>query len=142
MTSSSHLPDNEAQANQASQEAMEKLESLDFDLEAWKVPAHLLLSQTFGQYDEKILTIRNLKIDYSSKMLRASNANYQSMKTCKRKGQAVFELAIDELDMTSVSDSELEVILQKDAKQSMREFLKGQKKEHIIDLLIEEVLKT
>lgn len=121
---------------------IKKLDSADFDLEAWKVSTQLLLSQTFGKYDEKTITIRDLKIDYSSTMLRDSNADYKPTETCKRKGREVLELAIDELEMTVVPESELKTILETGDKEALIAFLKKQKKEELVDMLVQVLSKS
>ena len=120
---------------------IKKLDDPGFDLEAWKVSTQLLLGQAFGKYDEKTITIRDLKIDYSSSMLRDSNANYQPVETCKRKGREVLELAIDELEMVVVPESELKTILDTGDKEALIGYLKKQKKEDLIDLIVKVMSK-
>ncbi|MCP4456698.1 MAG: hypothetical protein GY816_01520 [Cytophagales bacterium] len=90
---------------------IKKLDSPEFDLEAWKVSTQLLLSNIFGAFDQKTIAIRDLKIDYSSTMLRDSNANYKPMETCRKKGREVLELAVDELEMLIVPESELKKVI-------------------------------
>ena len=121
---------------------IKKLDSSDFDLEAWKVSTQLLLAQTFGKYDEKTITIRDLKIDYSSTMLRDSNADYKPIETCKKKGKEVLELAIDELEMSVVPESELKVIIDSGDQDALISYLKKQKKEDLIDLLVKVMSKV
>lgn len=120
---------------------IKKLDSPDFDLEAWKVSTQLLLSNMYGAFDQKTLTIRDLKIDYSSTMLRDSNADYKPMETCKKKGREVLELVIDELEMVIVPDSELKQLIHSGDKEALLAYLKKQKKEHLIELMMEMLTK-
>lgn len=120
---------------------IKKLDSPDFDLEAWKVSTHLLLGNVFGAFDQKTITIRDLKIDYSSMMLRDSNANYKPMETCKKKGREVLELAIDELEMAIVPETALKKLINSGDKNALLAYLKKQKKEYLIELMMEMLMK-
>jgi hypothetical protein len=120
---------------------IKKLDAADFDLEAWKLSTQLLLAQIFGGFDAKTIAIRDLKIDYSSTMLRDSNANYKPLETCIRKGREVLELAIDELEMAILPESELRQIIDKGDKSALMDYLKKQKKEELIDLIAAILLK-
>ncbi len=120
---------------------VKKLDAEDFDLEAWKVSTQLLLGQAFGKYDEKTIAIRDLKIDYSSTMLRDSNSNYKPMETCKRKGREILELAIDELEMSVIPESELANIVKTGDKDALLDYLKKRKKEELVDLLLQVMSK-
>lgn len=120
---------------------VKKLDSPDFDLEAWKVSTQLLLNQIFGTFDPKTLAIRDLKIDYSSTMLRDSNADYKPLETCKKKGREVLELAIDELEMAILPESELKKLIDTGDKEGLLNYLKKQKKEELIDLISAILLK-
>ena len=112
-----------------------KLDQDDFDLEAWKVSTQLLLTQLFGKFDPKTITIRDLKIDYSSTMLRDSNANYKPIDTCKKKGREILELSIDQLLLDQKLPSELQILLDQKDQEGIHKYLKGQKKEDLIGLL-------
>ena len=116
---------------------IDKLNAADFDLEAWKVATQLLLGQLFGKYDEKTITIRDLKIDYSSTMLRDSNSNYQPMETCKRKGRAVLELAIDQLnvEVSGKDNDDLNALHGIQEEKELDEHLRKLKKDQLIDLI-------
>jgi len=120
---------------------IKKLDFPDFDLEAWKVSTQLLLSNVFGAFDQKTITIRDLKIDYSSTMLRDSNADYKPMETCKKKGREILELAIDELEMVVVPETELKKLISSGNKEALLAYLKKQKKEHLIELMMEILIK-
>ena len=120
---------------------IKKLDSIDFDLEAWKVSTQLLLGNVFGAFDQKTIAIRDLKIDYSSTMLRDSNADYKPIETCKKKGREVLELAVDELELVNVPESELKKLIGSGNKESLLAYLKKQKKEHLVDLMMEMLTK-
>jgi len=120
---------------------IKKLDAPDFDLEAWKVSTQLLFNNIYGAFDQKTITIRDLKIDYSSSMLRDSNADYKPMETCKKKGREVLELAIDELEMVIVPESELKKLISAGDKNALLAYLKKQKKEHLIELIMEMLWK-
>lgn len=120
---------------------IKKLDASDFDLEAWKLSTQLLLNQIFGSFDPKTLAIRDLKIDYSSTMLRDSNADYRPLETCKRKGREVLELSVDELEMAIIPESELRKLIDAGDKEGLLNYLKKQKKEELIDLIQAILLK-
>lgn len=120
---------------------IKKLDAPDFDLEAWKVSTQLLLNNIYGAFDPKTITIRDLRIDYSSTMLRDSNADYKPLETCKKKGREVLELAIDELEMVVVPESELKKLISSNDKETLLAYLKKQKKEHLIELMMEMLIK-
>lgn len=85
---------------------IEKLEQPDFDLEAWKSATIAVLSRIFGESDGKVKQITDLKIDYSSWALRDSNAKYKPVETCKKKGHAILEAAIDEIETFGIPTKE------------------------------------
>jgi len=120
---------------------IEKLDREDFDLEAWKVSTQLLLTQLFGKFDVKTITIRDLKIDYSSNMLRDSNANYKPIDTCKRKGKEVLELAIAELELFRLEDPKLQELVDANTPDDLRNYLEKLKKKELVELLEQLLLK-
>ena len=120
---------------------IKKLDNPEFDLEAWKVSTQLILNQVFGTFDPKTLAIRDLKIDYSSTMLRDSNADYKPLETCKKKGREVLELSIDELEMAILPESELKQLIDAGDKDGLLNYLKKLKKEDLIDLISAILLK-
>lgn len=81
---------------------VEKLASEDFDLEAWKSSTVSVLTRIFGGDDPRIQQIDQLKIDYSSWALRDSNAGYQPIASCKRKGKELLVTAIEEIETFGV----------------------------------------
>ena len=84
---------------------IEKLDTEDFDLEAWKSSTIVLLKKVFGAQDPKIEQIEKLKIDYSSWTLRDSNAKYKPIETCKQIGKEILLSAIDEIELLGVNDN-------------------------------------
>ena len=84
---------------------IEKLDTEDFDLEAWKSSTIVLLKKVFGAQDPKIEQIEKLKIDYSSWTLRDSNAKYKPIETCKKIGKEILLSAIDEIELLGVNDN-------------------------------------
>ncbi len=84
---------------------IERLEAQDFDLDAWKSGAETLLGKFFDPSDGRIKQIKELKIDYSSWALRDSNANYNPVESCKRKGRAILQTAIDEISVLGIKSA-------------------------------------
>lgn len=114
---------------------LKKLDAPDFDLEAWKVSCLLQFEQLFGKFDPKTQAIRELKIDYTSTALRDAGANYQPLETSKKKGREILELAIDQLEMPMLPESDLKKLLDAGDKDAIMAYLKKQKKEDLVDLL-------
>lgn len=85
---------------------LDKLNIEDFDLEAWKSGTNSLLSRFFGESDPRIKQINELKIDYSSWALRDSNSAYNPVASCKKKGQAILEALIDEIQIVGIESHE------------------------------------
>ena len=76
---------------------IEKLDADDFDLEAWKSGAVIMLERLFGPENQKIAQIEKIKYDQSSWALREAKGSKNMMETCKRRGKEVLLIAIDEL---------------------------------------------
>ncbi len=87
------------------QKQIDLLEDPSFDLEAWKSAAQSRLSNIFGENDPRIRQIHDLKIDYSSWALRDSNSKYKPVETCKKKGRAIVESLIDEIELVGLPDN-------------------------------------
>lgn len=75
-----------------------KLDSADFDLQAWKTGAIILLERIFGSGNQKISQMEKIKYDQSSWALREATGSKNMMETCKKQGKEILEIAIDELD--------------------------------------------
>lgn len=76
---------------------IEKLDAEDFDLEAWKSGAVIILERLFGSENQKIAEIEKIKYDQSSWALREAKGSKNMMETCKRRGKEVLLIAVDEL---------------------------------------------
>ena len=77
---------------------IDKLEAEDFDLEAWKTGAIIILERLFGSDNQKISQISKIKYDQSSWALREAKGSKNMMETCKRQGKEILHIAIDELE--------------------------------------------
>jgi len=76
-----------------------KLQSEDFDLEAWKSGATIILERIFGYGNQKISQLEKIKYDQSSWALREAKGSKNMMETCKKQGKEILEIAIDELEL-------------------------------------------
>ena len=74
-----------------------KLKSDDFDLEAWKASSIALLSRVFGPADSKIEQVRSIRMDFGSWSLRDTGASRDPLGSCKKQGEEIMEMAIDEI---------------------------------------------
>lgn len=74
-----------------------KLDSEDFDLEAWKTGAIILLERLFGPGNQKISQMEKIKYDQSSWALREAKGSKNMMETCKKQGREILDIAIEEL---------------------------------------------
>ncbi len=74
-----------------------KLNTKDFDLEAWKSSSITLLARIFGKEDYRLQQIQDLKIDYSSWALRDASSSYNPVRSCKKIGKEILETSISEL---------------------------------------------
>jgi hypothetical protein len=80
------------------QKQVSKLKSDDFDLDAWKTGAIIILERIFGPGNQKISQLEKIKYDQSSWALREAKGSKNLMETCKKQGQEILEIAIDELE--------------------------------------------
>jgi len=80
------------------QDQIEKLETKDFDLNAWKNFTMLLLERIFGQKTKKIEAIQKIKYDQGSWVLRDETGYTNSMEACRKLGREILEEAIVELE--------------------------------------------
>ena len=88
----------QAQEIEILKKQISKLDSADFDLEAWKTGAIILLERLFGQGNQKIAQMEKIKYDQSSWALREAKGSKNMMETCKKQGKEILEIAIDELE--------------------------------------------
>lgn len=76
---------------------IKKLDAEDFDLEAWKTGAIILVERLFGPGNQKIAQLDKIKYDQSSWALREAKGSKNMMETCKKQGREILDIAIDEL---------------------------------------------
>ncbi len=123
---------------------IEKLESESFDLEAWKTSAITVLDRIFGMGDTRARQIEDLKIDYSSWMLRDSNSKYKPIETAKLKGKEILNTAIEEIEIFGAPENHSSDVLGKEfAKEILsmseaerKKHFNGMKKEQLVELLM------
>lgn len=88
------------------QNQIAKLDEEDFDLEAWKSSTISVLARVFDRNDPRIHEIDQLRIDYSSWMLRDSNSQYKPIEHNKRKGKEILRTAIEEIEVFGLGNKE------------------------------------
>ncbi len=124
---------------------IEKLEYDDFDLEAWKTSAITVLHRIFGETDSRAKQIDQLKIDYSSWMLRDSNSTYKPIETAKLKGREIIRIAIEEIEIFGPPDSSTTDLLGKEFAKDLegmseaerKKHFEGMKKNKLVELLMQ-----
>ena len=79
------------------EEQIKKLDTKDFDLDAWKQYTIILLGRIFGEDNQKIKEIKKIDYDYSSWSLRDTSGKTSYLDTCKKLGKEILEASIDEL---------------------------------------------
>ena len=77
---------------------LDKLNTEDFDLDAWKGSTIALLNRIYGENSPQAAQVEKLKIDYSSWSLRDSSSTYNPEQSCKQQGKEILEMAIMELE--------------------------------------------
>ncbi|MFC2113613.1 hypothetical protein ACFLTA_10130 [Bacteroidota bacterium] len=77
---------------------IQKLEAIDFDLNAWKNFTILLLERIFGKGTKKIEAIEKIKYAQGSWVLRDETGYTNSIEACKNLGREVLEESIIELE--------------------------------------------
>ena len=142
---------------------LKKLNSKDFDLEAWKSSTSAVLSMAFGADDPQVHEIQKLKIDYGSWALRDAKASYDPIETCKKIGKEVVEIALSQLGDSKEINSDFNSILENQLtdkslkeirkvlkstksdskkKEKVEEILKGLDTENLASILAELILKS
>jgi len=77
---------------------IEKLDDKDFDLEAWKISAILILERVFGYDSSKITKINNIHQDLSSWSLRDTLGHTSGYDASKKCGKEILKACIMELE--------------------------------------------
>ncbi|OQX72447.1 MAG: hypothetical protein B6D64_15150, partial [Bacteroidetes bacterium 4484_276] len=80
------------------QQQIDKLDSKDFDLEAWKNYTIVLLARLFGEDNQKIKQIEKLDYEYNSWSLRDTSGFTSYLQTCKELGRKILEASIIEIE--------------------------------------------
>jgi hypothetical protein len=89
------------------QRHLDKLSDKDFDLDAWKSGVSASIKQIFPDNWSLSSQIENLKIENSSWTLRDSGADHNPLESAKKKGLALLESAMDELELSVTDPKEL-----------------------------------
>ena len=124
---------------------IEKLDRDDFDLEAWKTSAITVLHRIFGDSDLRAKHIDQLKIDYSSWMLRDSNSHYKPVETAKLKGREILQTAVEEIEIFGGPENHATDVLGKEAARDLqnmteaarKKHFEGMKKDKLVELLMQ-----
>lgn len=87
------------------EEQINKLDSKNFDLEAWKQYSIVLLARIFGDNNQKIHQIEKIEYDYSSWSLRDTSGSSEYLETCKKLGKEILQASIDELNTFGLPES-------------------------------------
>ena len=83
---------------------IERLDTKDFDLEAWKKFTIVMLARIFGDTSEKIRQIESIEYDYSSWALRDTSGTSSYLDSCKKLGRKILEASIAELEAFGLPD--------------------------------------
>lgn len=91
------------------QKQIEKLNSKDFDFEAWKKYSLLQLTRIFGENDPKIAQLKNIEFEFNSWSLRDASGNESYEEGSKSLAKEVIQAAIDELNIYGIPGHESNV---------------------------------
>lgn len=109
---------------------IEKLESEEFDLEAWKTSAITVLHRIFGEIEPRSKQIEQLKIDYSSWALRDSSADYKPVETAKLKGKEIIRTAMEEIEIFGAPENHASEVMGKEFAKDLQGMSENQRKKH------------
>jgi len=84
---------------------IEKLDSEDFDLEAWKASTVLYLARIFGDASPKIDQIEKIRFEQGSWALRDASGHSDMLISCKRRGKSILEACIHELEVLGIDEA-------------------------------------
>lgn len=76
---------------------IDKLNSSDFDLKAWKSSSILILDRIFGSDFQGIKTIENIKYTSGGIYGGSNPSSWNNMDSCKKQGKEILETCINEL---------------------------------------------
>lgn len=77
---------------------IEKLNSSDFDLSAWKSSSILILDRIFGNDFQGIQAIENIKYKSGGVYAGKSSSTWNNMASCRKQGKEILETCITELE--------------------------------------------
>ncbi len=80
-------------------EQITKLDSKDFDFEAWKKYSLLILTRIFGGNDVKVKQLKGIEFEFNSWSLRDASGNESYEEGSKKLAKEVITAAIDELNI-------------------------------------------
>ena len=75
-----------------------KLKAEGFDLEAWKDGTIVLLNRVFGEDNQKSRQIEKIKFELNSWSLRDAKGSKTLIESCKKRGEEILQVAIEELE--------------------------------------------
>jgi len=87
---------------------IEKLQAENFDLEAWKAGTKIMIARVFGPDSQKAREIEKIKYEQSSWALRDAKGSEKMIDSCKRRGEEILQVAIEELEYFSLPDNKLD----------------------------------
>jgi hypothetical protein len=87
---------------------IEKLNAEDFDLEAWKSATIVILDRIFGTGNQKSIQISKIKYEQSSWALRDAKGSKNLIDSCKKRGEEVLKVAIEELEFFGLPEETIE----------------------------------
>lgn len=79
------------------QQQIDRLDTKDFDLGAWKKYSILILGRLFGEDNEKIRQIKKLEFEFNSWALRDASGNESYEEGTKKLAREIIQAAIDEI---------------------------------------------
>lgn len=91
---------------------IEKLDTKDFDLEAWKKYTIIILARIFGDKNQKITQVEKLEYEFSSWSLRDASGNESYEAGTKKLAREILQAAIDELKVFGIPEIESDQAIQ------------------------------
>jgi hypothetical protein len=78
---------------------IERLHAPNFDLEAWKDGTIVLLDRLFGAGNAKSKHIEQIRYEFNSWELRDATGSSDLRESCKRRGEEILNVAIEEISL-------------------------------------------
>lgn len=85
-------------------EQINKLNDKNFDLNAWKARTNIILARIFGDNNQKIRQINEIKYEYGSWSLRDVSGSETAMDMCKKLSKEILIASMDELENFGVPE--------------------------------------